>query len=766
MIGRRCRHVPRARAHEVIAGYLVVNDVTVRDWQLRIPTWTMGKSFDTHGPIGPWLTTADEVGDPHGLRLRTWVNGELRQDSNTKQLIFDCFALVEHLSTAFTLEPGDVIATGTPGGVGIAMKPPRLLAVGDVVRVEIEGLGALENRWSPSPSTALSREEEPDVAAPPALRSRSACPTPEPVRAFYRDFGLAETRARPLRERRRRRAAPDRAGAAPRACSRSRSASTTPTTSAARPPRSRASASPRSAASARCEALRAGDRRARARSRCEPRLAQKPAPPLALQRPRPHAARRTRARRRCSPSAARAPRKLSHVVLGSPDAAASRRFFVEGIGFRVSDEVPAIGASFLRCSTDHHNLLVQAGPVPVPAPHRLGDGRRRRGRPRRGGAWSRADPSRHVWGLGRHGIGSNFFWYLRDPAGNFAEYTSDLDVIADEEAWKVAASSAAHPLAAWGPPVPRSFLAPDDIVALARGEPEPRVVDVAIVGYGPVGQVLAILLGQRGWRVQRGRALARALPAAARRALRPRGGAHPPGRGRRRARSPGAPMPAPIYEWRNARGETLIRFGRDTRAQPLGLARVEHVLPAGARADPRRARARAARASRSSAAPRRSACAPRRTASRSRRGARAASTRRAARALRGRLRRREQLRARRDRLGLARSRLPVRLARGRRAAAAIRALEQPAQLAALRSGASDHARLGRPRPPALGVHAAPARDARRAERRGGGLAAARALGRAPGQREARAPRGLHASARAGPIAGAAAARCSPATPRT
>ena len=123
VIGRRCRHVPKARAHEVIAGYLVVNDVSVRDWQLRIPTWTMGKSFDTHGPLGPWLTTADEI-DASGLRLRTWVNGELRQDSNTKQLIFDCAAIVEHLSTAFTLEPGDVIATGTPGGVGIAMKPP------------------------------------------------------------------------------------------------------------------------------------------------------------------------------------------------------------------------------------------------------------------------------------------------------------------------------------------------------------------------------------------------------------------------------------------------------------------------------------------------------------------------------------------------------------------------------------------------------------------------------------------------------------------
>jgi 2-keto-4-pentenoate hydratase/2-oxohepta-3-ene-1,7-dioic acid hydratase in catechol pathway len=151
VIGRRCRHVPRARAHEVIAGYLVVNDVTVRDWQFRTPTWTMGKSFDSHGPLGPWLTTPDEVGNPHSLRLRTWVNGELRQDSNTKQLIFDCFALVQHLSTAFTLEPGDVVTTGTPSGVGVAMKPPQLLRAGDVVRIEIEGLGELENPIVPEP---------------------------------------------------------------------------------------------------------------------------------------------------------------------------------------------------------------------------------------------------------------------------------------------------------------------------------------------------------------------------------------------------------------------------------------------------------------------------------------------------------------------------------------------------------------------------------------------------------------------------------------
>jgi 2-keto-4-pentenoate hydratase/2-oxohepta-3-ene-1,7-dioic acid hydratase in catechol pathway len=146
VIGRRCRHVPRDRAQEVIAGYLVVNDVSVRDWQFKAPTMTLGKSFDTHGPIGPWIVTTDEVGDPHALRLRTWVNGDLRQDSNTKHLIYDCFAEIETLSTVCTLEPGDIISTGTPGGVGVAKKPPQFLKEGDVVRIEIDTIGWIENR--------------------------------------------------------------------------------------------------------------------------------------------------------------------------------------------------------------------------------------------------------------------------------------------------------------------------------------------------------------------------------------------------------------------------------------------------------------------------------------------------------------------------------------------------------------------------------------------------------------------------------------------
>ncbi len=143
VIGKRCRHVTREKAHEVIAGYLVVDDVSVRDWQFRAPTLTLGKSFDTHGPIGPWIVTPDEVGDPHTLDIRTWVNGELRQNSNTRNLIFDCFAIVETLSTVFTLEPGDIISTGTPSGV--AMPTQNWLVPGDVVRIEIERIGTIEN---------------------------------------------------------------------------------------------------------------------------------------------------------------------------------------------------------------------------------------------------------------------------------------------------------------------------------------------------------------------------------------------------------------------------------------------------------------------------------------------------------------------------------------------------------------------------------------------------------------------------------------------
>jgi 2-keto-4-pentenoate hydratase/2-oxohepta-3-ene-1,7-dioic acid hydratase in catechol pathway len=147
VIGKYARHVPRERAHEVIAGYCCGNDVSVRDWQLRTSQYVIGKSFDTHGPIGPWLTTADEVGDPHALGIRCFVNGEQRQNSNTRHLIFDCFAQIEELTKAMTLEPGDVIFTGTPGGVGGAMNPKRFLKAGDTVRVEIDRLGSLENRF-------------------------------------------------------------------------------------------------------------------------------------------------------------------------------------------------------------------------------------------------------------------------------------------------------------------------------------------------------------------------------------------------------------------------------------------------------------------------------------------------------------------------------------------------------------------------------------------------------------------------------------------
>jgi len=145
IIGKRCRHVPVEEAGEVIFGFCAGNDVSVRDWQMRTLQFDLGKSFDTHAPIGPFIVTADEL-DYRNLGIRTFVNDEKRQDSNTSHMIYDCAAQVALLSQAMTLEPGDVLFTGTPSGVGAAMNPRGYLKNGDVVRVEIDGVGALENR--------------------------------------------------------------------------------------------------------------------------------------------------------------------------------------------------------------------------------------------------------------------------------------------------------------------------------------------------------------------------------------------------------------------------------------------------------------------------------------------------------------------------------------------------------------------------------------------------------------------------------------------
>ncbi len=147
VISRRCRHVRAERASEVIAGFMVCNDVSVRDVQLRSVTMTLGKSFDTHGPIGPWLVTPDEINDPHDLGIRTWVNGALRQDGNTNEMKYSIFEQIAELSSIFTLEPGDILSTGTPAGIAAAMQPPQYLKVNDRVRVEIDGIGAIENRF-------------------------------------------------------------------------------------------------------------------------------------------------------------------------------------------------------------------------------------------------------------------------------------------------------------------------------------------------------------------------------------------------------------------------------------------------------------------------------------------------------------------------------------------------------------------------------------------------------------------------------------------
>ncbi|TRV74378.1 DUF2437 domain-containing protein [Streptomyces sp. 130] len=145
VIGQRCKHVSVEDARSVIAGYLVANDVSVRDWlQKRSPTFTLGKSFDTHGPIGPWLTTDDEIADPHDLRMVLSVNGEIRQDWRTDDMIYNIYEQIAYLTQVFTLMPGDILATGTPAGIGAPQG--NFLTAGDVVRAEIEGLGHIENR--------------------------------------------------------------------------------------------------------------------------------------------------------------------------------------------------------------------------------------------------------------------------------------------------------------------------------------------------------------------------------------------------------------------------------------------------------------------------------------------------------------------------------------------------------------------------------------------------------------------------------------------
>jgi 2-keto-4-pentenoate hydratase/2-oxohepta-3-ene-1,7-dioic acid hydratase in catechol pathway len=146
VIGRGGRDIARSRAMEHVFGYTIVNDVTARDVQMRHQQWDLGKSFDTFCPMGPWIVTADEL-DGRDTRVRGWVNGELRQDARTTDLIFDIATLIETCSRGITLYPGDVIATGTPAGVGMGMTPSQWLKAGDVMRIEVDGIGAIENRF-------------------------------------------------------------------------------------------------------------------------------------------------------------------------------------------------------------------------------------------------------------------------------------------------------------------------------------------------------------------------------------------------------------------------------------------------------------------------------------------------------------------------------------------------------------------------------------------------------------------------------------------
>ena len=147
VVGKGGRNIAKDQASSAIFGYCAGNDVSARDWQMATSQWMLGKSFDTHAPFGPWITTSDEVGDPHVLGVRCFVNGEKRQDSNTCNFVFNVWDQVSYVSQVMTLEPGDVIFTGTPGGVGMGFNPPKYLEPGDVVRIEVDRLGHLEGRF-------------------------------------------------------------------------------------------------------------------------------------------------------------------------------------------------------------------------------------------------------------------------------------------------------------------------------------------------------------------------------------------------------------------------------------------------------------------------------------------------------------------------------------------------------------------------------------------------------------------------------------------
>lgn len=145
VVGKKGKNIPVEEAKGYVFGYTIINDVSARGIQFKDRQWTRGKSFDTFAPMGPCITVANQIEDPNNLRLRTWINDELRQNSSTKNMVFNVYQVVHHLSRVMTLEPCDIIATGTPAGVGVFMKPPKFLQPGDKIRVEIEGIGSLQN---------------------------------------------------------------------------------------------------------------------------------------------------------------------------------------------------------------------------------------------------------------------------------------------------------------------------------------------------------------------------------------------------------------------------------------------------------------------------------------------------------------------------------------------------------------------------------------------------------------------------------------------
>ena len=434
------------------------------------PQFSLGKSLPGFGPTGPWLVTPDEFADPDDLELGCSVNGDQMQKGRTRDLIFSVPALIAQLSRGCPLLPGDVIFTGTPAGVGLGRTPPVWLAAGDELVSYIDGIGELRQRFVAATDRLRllsTRKADRHGPAPPHPDHHRRAQR-RADRRLLRRVRPHRRRGRHVRHRRRRRAAAHRARRHRRLVELGVGADDPDDLD-------RVAASlaalgvPAERTRRRRPRRRPRHRGRRARSRSRPGSSRNPPRRHGYNGPgvdrRPAQRAPGILRERAGPAAQARPRRVrlhrpaGHHRSSSPRASASRS----------ATRSRARGA-FMRCSTDHHNVLVQQAPGRLPAPHLVAGRRRRRGRPRRQRDAGRTDPERHVWGLGRHHVGSNFFWYLKDPAGNFSEYYSDMDCIVDDALWTAGgAGRAPRACTAGGRRRRRRSSQPEDLAALMTG---------------------------------------------------------------------------------------------------------------------------------------------------------------------------------------------------------------------------------------------------------------------------------------------------------